>query len=324
MNSMGWVLLVFVASVVTIAVALNRGWASSLAMDLPNNRSLHSQPTPRVGGVLVMPWVLLAALVLTGDLGLVLLAASIVLVSFADDRFGVPVIARFIAHLVLSLVAVFHLAVDGLPLLILLALAITWMTNLYNFMDGADGLAGGMAVIGFSSYAVAALQSGDLSIAQFSLCIVGGALGFLIFNFPPARIFMGDAGAITLGFLAAVLGLAGWKSGAWTSWFPPLVFSPFIVDATVTLMRRTLRGECVWLAHREHSYQKLVRTGWSHRKTAFAEYGLMLTVSLLSLALLRSEGVVVVWALVLIAAAYAIIIVAIDVKWKAFELLSSK
>ena len=87
---------------------------------------------------------------------------------------------------------------------------------------------------------------------------------------------MGDVGSIPLGFLAAVLGLRGFWSGAWPAWFPLLVFSVFIIDATVTLLRRGLRGEKVWLPHREHYYQRLVRSGWSHRRLALAAYALML------------------------------------------------
>ncbi len=96
-----------------------------------------------------------------------------------------------------------------------------------------------------------------------------------MFNFDPARIFMGDVGSVPLGFLAALFGFHGWWSGAWPAWFPPLVFSVFIVDATVTLLRRGLRGEKVWLPHREHFYQRLIQSGWSHRHLAVAAYLLM-------------------------------------------------
>ena len=87
---------------------------------------------------------------------------------------------------------------------------------------------------------------------------------------------MGDAGSIPLGFLAGGFGLAGWQAGVWPAWFPVLVFSPFIVDASVTLMRRALRRQRIWQAHCEHYYQRLVRSGWGHRKTALAGYALML------------------------------------------------
>jgi len=151
----------------------------------------------------------------------------------------------------------------------LLILAVGWITNLYNFMDGSDGLAGGMSVIGFGAYALAA---GASPLATVSLCIAAAAGAFLVFNFHPARIFLGDVGSIPLGFLAGALGLVGWRGDAWPLWFPLLVFAPFIADATVTLARRAARGERVWQAHREHYYQRLVRSRLGHRGTAALAY----------------------------------------------------
>ncbi|MGE3978851.1 MAG: hypothetical protein AB7F94_14885, partial [Nitrospira sp.] len=103
-----------------------------------------------------------------------------------------------------------------------------------------------------------------------------GALGFLTHNFPPARIFMGDAGSITIGFLAGTLMILGVRDGIFELWVPVMIFSPFIVDATVTLIRRALRRKKIWQAHREHYYQRLVLVGWSHRRTVLAEYGVMI------------------------------------------------
>ena len=193
------------------------------------------------------------------------------------------------------------------------------MINLYNFMDGANGPAGGMAAFGFVAYTVASVQAGISDLALISVALVGAALAFLRFNFHPARIFLGDVGSIPLGFLAASLGYLGWVRGAWPVWFPILVFSPFVVDATVTLCRRALRCKKIWQAHREHCYQKLIRMGWSHRKTALAEYGLMLTMGLLALLLLHAEVTMVLVALVAVVAIYALIIVTIDVKWRQFQ-----
>lgn len=314
-----WVVSVFAISAVVVWVSLHQGWAWRLAVDVPNSRSSHSLPIPRVGGLLVMPWVLLGAAILTAKIILLSMAVVLVLISFADDKFGLPVVVRLLAHLLLSVLAVVEIGVGGFLPLFLLTLAIAWMINLFNFMDGADGLAGGMAVFGFGAYATAALFAGDLLTAQFSLCVVSGMLAFLLFNFSPAKIFLGDAGSISLGFLAAVIGLLGWQSGSWGLWFPFLVFSPFIVDATVTLLRRALRGERVWQAHREHSYQKLLRIGWSHRKTALAEYGLMAAMAFLALALLQMETWVVAIVSAMVVLMYALIIAAIDVKWRHFK-----
>jgi UDP-N-acetylmuramyl pentapeptide phosphotransferase/UDP-N-acetylglucosamine-1-phosphate transferase len=150
-------------------------------------------------------------------------------------------------------------------------------------MDGSDGLAGGMAVIGFGTYALAAQHAGDGAVAALSVAVAAASLAFLLHNFHPARIFLGDVGSIPLGFLAAGTGIVGWRDDAWPLWFPVLVFGPFIGDATVTLLRRLLRGERVWQAHREHYYQRMVRMGLGHRATAWAAYACMLPCALAAL-----------------------------------------
>jgi UDP-N-acetylmuramyl pentapeptide phosphotransferase/UDP-N-acetylglucosamine-1-phosphate transferase len=158
----------------------------------------------------------------------------------------------------------------------LLCLALAWLTNLYNFMDGSDGLAGGMALIGFGAYAIASAVTGHRPLLVFDVALAAAAAAFLWFNFSPARIFLGDVGSVPLGFLAGALGLVGWRDDLWPLWFPALVFAPFIADATVTLLRRLYRREKVWQAHREHYYQRLVRMGLGHRGTALLGYALML------------------------------------------------
>jgi UDP-GlcNAc:undecaprenyl-phosphate GlcNAc-1-phosphate transferase len=111
-----------------------------------------------------------------------------------------------------------------------------------------------------------------------------------VHNFPPARVFMGDTGSIPLGFLAGALGGYGWAAGAWPAWFPVLVFSPFVVDATVTLLRRLARRERVWIAHRTHYYQRLVLCGWSPRRLAWSAYALMAVAAAAALAAREPDG----------------------------------
>ena len=164
-------------------------------------------------------------------------------------------------------------------------LYVVWHTNLYNFMDGMDGFAGGMGVVGFAACAGLAWAGGSASLAALAAVIAGACLGFLAWNFPPARIFMGDSGSSVLGFLAAGVCLHADVAGIFPLWLGVLVFSPFIVDATVTLVRRTLKGEQVWVAHRSHLYQRLVGLGWSHRRTVLHEYALMLACAATALAL---------------------------------------
>ena len=197
-------------------------------------------------------------------------------------------------------------------LLVAAVLTIAWMTNLYNFMDGADGLAGGMSCLGFTAYALAAWAFGDVALASASAAVAAASAAFLWHNFPPARVFMGDAGSIPIGFLAAAFGLAGWRAGAWPAWFPALVFSPFIVDASVTLARRLAARERVWEAHRSHYYQRLVLSGWRQRRLALAGYGLMAAAGVSALAVRRGGfllqcGTIIAWV-----AVYALLLVAID------------
>ncbi|MDD2987879.1 MAG: glycosyltransferase family 4 protein [Zoogloea sp.] len=252
-------------------------------LDQPNERSLHVTPTPRTGGVGVMAGLLAGwALVALAGLGSLPLAAALTgagglaLVGLADDRFGLSARLRLLAQLLVAgaYLALLGPAGGGLEWLAL-GLGLVWMGNLYNFMDGSDGLAGGMALFGFAAFAVAAALAGQAGLALVCTGVAAAAAGFLVFNFHPARIFMGDVGSVPLGFLAGALGLAGRESGAWPLWFPLLVFAPFILDATVTLLRRALRGERIWQAHRTHYYQRLVQMGLGHRRTALLAYALM-------------------------------------------------
>ena len=217
-----------------------------LPMDHPNERSLHVTPTPRVGGLGIMAGVGGGAVWLAGSgllqpvLPVLLAAFALAAVSVLDDVRGLPVAVRFLAHFVAALGCLLALGLSGWALLAG-TLAVVWMTNLYNFMDGSDGLAGGMAAIGFGALALAAWLGGAPGLALFCAAIAAAALAFLRFNFPPARVFMGDAGSIPSGFMAASLGILGALQDVWPWLFPLLVFSPFIVDASVTLARRALR-----------------------------------------------------------------------------------
>lgn len=269
-------MIAFAVALLAVRVLLSR--FGRMALDRPNERSLHLKPVPRTGGIAILLGAAAGAGLGISNLWLpALCAALLAALSFADDLRGVPTAVRLAAHLAAAAVVSWYLLAPMHPLALALStLAIAWLTNLYNFMDGSDGLAAGMAVFGFGSFGVAALAAGDESLALFSVSLMAAAAAFLIFNFSPARIFLGDVGSVPLGFLAGALGLAGWRDDVWPLWFPLLVFAPFIADATLTLCRRMLRGEPVWRAHREHYYQRLVRMGAGHRVTALAAYALML------------------------------------------------
>ena len=290
-----------------------------LPMDQPNERSLHVTPTPRIGGLGILAGIGVAAGWLAGAgllqpvLPVLLAAFALAAVSVLDDVRGLPVALRFLAHFVAAVACLLALGLSGWSLLAG-TLAVVWITNLYNFMDGSDGLAGGMASIGFGAVALAAWLGDATGLAAFCAAIAAAALAFLRFNFPPARVFMGDAGSIPLGFMAATLGILGAMQDVWPWLFPLLVFSPFIVDASVTLIRRALRGEKVWRAHRSHYYQRVVLLGATHRQLALAAYALMLTAVALAFALLFYLQYTA-WLLILSAAIYLLIFLRIDWRW---------
>lgn len=307
--------LAFVVSFVCIRIALSR--FGQVALDRPNERSLHTRAVPRSGGFAVLLGAATALAFGALDLWLPFaLAALLAAVSFIDDVYGVPTAGRLCAHLVAASLMVWYvLSPMHLLELSVIILAATWITNLYNFMDGADGLAGGMTVIGFSAYAVAA----DHATAILCAAVAAASAAFLLHNFHPARIFMGDVGSIPLGFLAAAIGIVGWRNDAWPLWFPLLVFGPFIGDATVTLVRRLLRGERVWRAHREHYYQRMVRMGLGHRGTALVGYAAMAVCA--GAALYARDRTPVEQATVFFGAATILVAVAVwvDLRWARYR-----
>jgi UDP-N-acetylmuramyl pentapeptide phosphotransferase/UDP-N-acetylglucosamine-1-phosphate transferase len=274
-------------SALILWVLLTTGLAWSLATDIPTHRSLHTRPTPRVGGWGVSSAAVLGLFVFAPDLKWVaLIVLALAALCQIDDRRGLSARVRFAAQ-TLAAIVVCLVYLKGAPLWVLpiLVIALVWGMNLYNFMDGADGLAGGMALIGFGAYALAATAVAP-TLALASCALAGAAAGFLLFNFPPASIFLGDAGSIPLGFLAGSLGVIGWSMHVWPFWFPVMVFSPFIADATMTLLRRVSRGERFWEAHRQHYYQHMIQMGTGHRPTIIVWYGLILLGVILALAML--------------------------------------
>jgi UDP-N-acetylmuramyl pentapeptide phosphotransferase/UDP-N-acetylglucosamine-1-phosphate transferase len=145
------------------------------------------------------------------------------------------------------------------------AFAFVWSANLFNFMDGSDGMAALMALCGFGAYGAAAMLAGAPPDAY--LALAAATLPFFAANLPPARAFMGDGGSVPLGFLAAVFGLAGIRADVWPGWFPILVFLPFIADTLVTMIRRIVAGADLFQAHKTHYYQRLHRMGAGHAGT---------------------------------------------------------
>ena len=271
-------LLVLAIGVLSLGLT---GWLHRYALahsvvDVPNERSSHSTPTPRGGGVAIVVTFLLGVAVLkvAGYLpaslfgALVGAGAWVALLGWEDDRRNLPVHLRLAGHFIGAAWAVFWLG--GLPPLpvfghvvylgwighCLAAFYLVWLLNLYNFMDGIDGIAGIEAVtVCFGGVILCALSPAGKALWVVPVLVAAATVGFLFWNFPRARIFMGDAGSGFLGLVLGVLSIrAGWDLpellGGWV-----ILLGTFVVDATVTLLRRAWRGEKVYEAHRNHAYQ---------------------------------------------------------------------
>ena len=252
-------------------------------IDIPNERSSHSVPTPRGGGAAIVI-VFLAALGLAmpyiaswAALGLLFSGLVIAMVGFLDDQGHIAARWRLLAHFCCALwilawmpsLPVFYLfGADydlgwlGYPLA---ALYLVWMLNLYNFMDGIDGIAGVQAITTCLIGAWLMVQSGQGDIAWLAWFLAAAVAGFLCWNFPPAKIFMGDAGSGFLGLMIAALGLYAALGEPPFLWAWMILMGVFVVDATFTLFRRLLRREAIYEAHRSHAYQYASRRFGAHR-----------------------------------------------------------
>ncbi|MCP4699270.1 MAG: glycosyltransferase family 4 protein [Gammaproteobacteria bacterium] len=279
-----------------LSYRLSRPDAFLYILAQPNARSLHTRPTPASGGIAILAALIFSIAFLSmfrsplQDIQWIWIGGLLVAgISFLDDCCTTPPLYRFIVHFFAAWLLLRYggfwisvLELPGLawqwPVFVSISsslLFVVWMINLYNFMDGMDGFAGGMAVFGFGGFAILGMQANDSLFMSVNLLAVAAAAGFLLFNFPPARIFMGDIGSSMLGFLAAAFALWGSRKGIFSLWVAVLLFSPFIVDATFTLLRRLGHGEKLWVAHKSHCYQRLAGCGWGHRKTVLWEYSLM-------------------------------------------------
>ena len=256
-------------------------------MDRPNQRSSHGAAVPRGGGVVVIVVLLAVWLALwlavacagCGALFWVVLAGALGLaaVSWLDDlRGGLPALPRLLAQVAAVGAGIAALPGDALvfqgslPAVVdhaLAALAWLWFVNLFNFMDGIDGISGAEgASLGLGAFLLALLGVAPAGLGPLGLALAGVSLGFLLWNWHPAKIFLGDVGSVPLGYLGGWLMLALAASGAWQAAL--LLPAYYLADATLTLARRLLRGRRIWEAHREHFYQRVVAAGWSHARTS--------------------------------------------------------
>ena len=256
-----------------------------LLLDRPGHRSSHATPTPTgAGSALILALGVTVAIVgvepaipRIGNQAFPVLFGFLVggafglsLLGLWDDARGVPAIWRLLAQLVAATGLVLALQVPGAWQMAFLVLALSWTMNAFNFMDGSDGMAGMQAVVSGVLLAFLFHQAGNPGLQLASLAVAAAAAGFLPWNWPPARCFMGDAGSVPLGWLIGGLGLVGVMQGS-VSWPAAiLVLAVFHVDAGLTLLRRVWMGERWYTAHRTHVYQKLMAQGWDHGQVLLA------------------------------------------------------
>ncbi|HEY8164950.1 MAG TPA: glycosyltransferase family 4 protein [Gemmatimonadaceae bacterium] len=276
-----------------------RLYALDKLLDIPNERSSHSRPTPRGGGlaiaVTVLGGIVLAAMWkwIDWNLAAALLGggALIATVGWIDDHRDLPALMRFAVQFFAAGWAMFWLGgLNSLSLgsaviplgvfgTILGTVGIVWAINLYNFVDGIDGLAAGEAVSTGVVGGLLLIGTGHTGLAMISLLIAAANLGFLPLNWAPAKLFMGDVGSGMLGYLFAVIAVASENAGSVPILLWMLLLGAFVFDATVTLFRRIAHGERWYHAHHSHAYQRMVQAGRSHAQVSSTILGINLVLA---------------------------------------------
>ena len=253
-------------------------------LDTPNQRSLHNTPTPRGGGIVFISlWILYATgftllsnWPLLQSIALLPPVLILAIVSFLDDKINLSAKWRFLVHLTTAFY--FLITIGGffvidlgfihftsfILLTIFALFFIVWSINLFNFMDGSDGLAASEAIFIFLVAGFLLLHFQVEALAYLCFAMIAVVSGFLVWNWPPAKIFMGDVGSTCLGFLIAAIAILAQKYYEMPILLWLMLYGLFLFDATITLIRRMLKGEKWRESHRSHAYQRLVLSGWNH------------------------------------------------------------
>ncbi|MGR3963259.1 glycosyltransferase family 4 protein [Pseudomonas sp. 910_23] len=279
-----WIAIISIASSIFFTGLLRRYALQRNVLDIPNSRSSHSVPTPRGGGLaIVLGFLISLGLMRSFDLidnafflASFLAGITVAALGFLDDHGHIPARWRLLGHFLSAIWAVYW--IGGLPSVTIFGLHVNlgwiggalavlyavWMLNLYNFMDGIDGLASAEAICACSSAALIYWILGYEELLWPPIYLALATAGFFYWNFPKARIFMGDAGSGFLGITLAIISLKAASFSSTLLWVWLILLGVFIVDATFTLMRRLLRGEKVYEAHRSHAYQYASRRFNAH------------------------------------------------------------
>ena len=292
-------------------------------VDTPNERTLHQGDVPRGGGLAIIFLTSLAIIfigILSGRISMFLALLICVLawasLSWLDDRHGLSPRSRFLVQIIyalfmllafgwveqIQLTSEYYLLIPKLGFLLSL-FGVVWLANLYNFMDGMDGLAASQAIVASATLSFWLWQYGDQGLAIVCLVLAAGSYGFLIWNWHPAKIFMGDVGSVTIGAFFATMILIGVSRYDMPVISFVILLSVFIFDASITILRRLFKREKIWLPHRSHYYQRLAKMGFSHSKIVITLIVIMTLSSLIAsitLAYRDSIGIAILLELVLL------------------------
>jgi len=260
-------------------------------IDVPNERSSHTTPTPRGGGISVVIIFFLILIYLWSTLNTlndnliasILIGGGVIaIIGFVDDhkdisakwRFSIHLIATFLSLSLLTKLPSIYIFTSNINYFFLLyfiySIALVWLLNLYNFMDGIDGIASIEAITVLIGAALIFILQGDSKTPQLLLMLSSCVFGFLLWNWPPAKIFMGDACSGFLGFTIGLIAISTSNNDEINLWSWLILLAVFVVDATYTLIRRFMRGDKWYAAHRSHAYQILSRKYKSHKKVTLS------------------------------------------------------
>ena len=312
----GWItvsLFTGILSYFSCARAMAMAKESGMIVD-PGERQSHDVATPAGGGLGIIFSIVVTSLGLQFVVSLPgfwwqnMLPGILLLtiVGWRDDKYSVSTLIRLLVQLAVSLWLLgfgwSQFSISGVGWFSSIVVAMVWLMNLYNFMDGSNGLAGFQGVFAGLLMAVFFQAGEQNAMALLALSVAAACAGFLPLNFPEARVFMGDVASVPLGFIFASLAIFGMQTGSLSLALSILIMSVFIVDATLTLFTRVLSGERWYTAHTQHVYQRLIIRGWSHRQvlTIFQATNVILVLPAIVLAEMYPQNAMVIAGLTLI------------------------
>ena len=260
----GHVLFSFILSLFIHIFFIYKIKLGKIFYDYPIHRSSHNVPTLKIGGMIFFPILFFLNFIFInhGPLNFIIYCASIIFIfSLLDDLIEMPITLRLFIHFFISYIFLFQFSDFTIVTLIFFLVSLVWITNLYNFMDGIDGLAGSMTLVGILFLSIPLYLKEFYSLLLFNIYILFIIIPFFYFNFFRSKIFLGDSGAVTIGFLVGCIGLYGSNYGIWPIWYPTLIFSTFGADATLTVLIKVFNRENPLKPHKHYFFHKLIDLG---------------------------------------------------------------